>query len=434
MMISKKLLTIACALSFSTLSTQVLGAQVIMEEEVYVHDPDKRFLPMLLANPDLVIDHVSSKGYEVYGSRLLPLLLEGSGIPYSQLAELSFFTHMDYPSYEAIQASMVEAQARYPHIMKLFSIGKSRDGRDLWVMKISDNVETDEIEPEFKYISSMHGDEITGRELMIRLIQHLGEAYSSGDKDIQWLVNNTEIFIMPSMNPDGSERRRRGNGRGLDLNRNFPELSTSETDPEAASEPEVQAIMKFQAERHFALSANFHGGAEVVNYPWDAVVERHPLDRHIYELSVEYAQKADYFYRSTEFPNGVTNGFDWYQVTGGMQDWSYRAHNDLQVTVELSDQKWPPYSMIDFYFEQNLPALIAYIHRVHQGSGFIIDEANTSGTVRVLSEMGEDLGTFPFHNSEFYKVLPAGTYRFEISTRNNPSTVKPLDVAVGDQN
>ena len=43
---------------------------------------------------------------------------------------------------------------------------------------------------------------------------------------------------------------------------------------------------------------------------------------------------------STEFPGGIVNGYDWYEVNGGMQDWSYYWHNDLQVTIELSNMKW----------------------------------------------------------------------------------------------
>jgi hypothetical protein len=63
-------------------------------------------------------------------------------------------------------------------IAQMFSIGKSHQGRDLWVVKISDNVQVDEVEPEFKYISSMHGDEITGRELMVFLIEDLPWIFS----------------------------------------------------------------------------------------------------------------------------------------------------------------------------------------------------------------------------------------------------------------
>ncbi len=78
-------------------------------------------------------------------------------------------------------------------------------------------------------------------------------------------------------------------------------------------------------------------------------------------LSLNYAHDASYIGTSTVFENGITNGYAWYEVDGGMQDWSIYYHQDLQLTVELSDTKWPNYSMIDYYFEQNKNALVNYI-------------------------------------------------------------------------
>src|SRR5690606_27488049 len=134
-----------------------------------------------------------------------------------------------------------------------------------------------ELEPEFKYIANMHGDEIVGRELMVLLLEDLTARYSEGNPEITSLINNTEIYIIPSMNPDGAESRRRGNSRWVDLNRNFPDFTTDNVNRPDGRQPETQAIMAFQASRQFALSANFHGGTECVNYPWDTSGDRFPL-------------------------------------------------------------------------------------------------------------------------------------------------------------
>jgi hypothetical protein len=417
------------SLALGLISTLSFSANVTIDSELFVRDPQKKYLPIFLSDPSVIVDHVNAEGYELYGSQFLPQMLRTTGIAYRELNEPGLTQLWSYPSFEEVQAELIEVQKAHPEIMQLFSIGKSVRGRDLWVMKISDNVQQDEIEPEFKYISSMHGDEITGRELMLRFIRDLGESYERGDREVSWLVNNTEIYIMPSMNPDGSTDMRRGNGANRDLNRNFPELSESTPDPEAASEPETKAVMKWQSERQFALSANFHGGAEVVNYPWDAVVERHPLDRMVYDFSIDYAKNAPYIYASESFKNGVTNGFDWYQVLGGMQDWSYRVYNDLQVTIELSDVKWPDYSKIDYYYQQNRPALLNFISKIHQGGGFTLGKAGLDGQVRVISALGQEIGNFNFRNSEFYKVLVPGDYRFQIHVPSENLNLS-MDVSV----
>ena len=113
----------------------------------------------------------------------------------------------------------------------------------------------------------MHGDEIVGRELMVLLIREIALGYRILDPKIVNLVNNLEIFIVPSMNPDGADYARRGNSRWVDLNRDFLTLPPEiiRTHPTEGSLRPKQSWSFKQIET--SLSANFHGGAEV-NYPW----------------------------------------------------------------------------------------------------------------------------------------------------------------------
>jgi predicted deacylase len=368
---------------------------------------------ILSSHPEIIVDHVHSESFEVYGPKGVGAYLESMGLELGTLAvpQKNKNNEADYPSFGQNEQKLRDLAARFPQLVKMFSIGKSVQGRDLWVMKISDNVQVDETEPEVKYISSMHGDEITGRELMMKLVDELLTKYSS-DASIKALIDNTEIFIMPSMNPDGSELRQRGNANNRDLNRNFPDFTNDPTNTTANRQPEVQAVMAFQASRKFALSANFHGGSVVVNYPWDTTYDLHPLDQLVREISVDYASLNAPMRNSREFDQGVTNGAQWYVVKGGMQDWSYHWYNDLQVTVELSDDKWPNYNQIPQFYADNKASLLAYLKRVHQGAGFKLSQ-DLSGTVEIQSSRGS-LGSFPFSGGEFYKVLEEGAYTFKI--------------------
>jgi hypothetical protein len=168
------------------------------------------------------------------------------------------------------------------------------------------------------------------------------------------------------MNPDGAAAVQRGNANWVDLNRDFPDFSESDNQntPNGRA-PETQAIMKWQAQHQFLLSANFHGGAEVVSYPWDTVPEKFPQYELIRGLSNEYAANAPYIGASKVFPSGIVNGYAWYEVNGGMQDWAIYWHKDIQLTIELSNQKYPDPSTVPYYYQQNRKAVIAYMARVH---------------------------------------------------------------------
>lgn len=131
-----------------------------------------------------------------------------------------------------------------------------------------------------KYIGNMHGDEVVGRELLLNLIRLICTTYDTNES-IRRLVDEVDLYIMPTMNPDGYSHQQRANAHYIDLNRNFrDQYSIANFDvnkvpafdydnPDANYEPETVAIMRWLEARNFVLSANFHGGSVVANYPYD---------------------------------------------------------------------------------------------------------------------------------------------------------------------
>ncbi|MGB5530541.1 MAG: M14 family zinc carboxypeptidase, partial [Ignavibacteriaceae bacterium] len=135
-----------------------------------------------------------------------------------------------YPTYDAYVSMMNLYAAGYPSICKLIDAGNTVQGRKILLLKISDNVNVREAEPQFLYTSTMHGDETTGYVLMLRLIDSLLTTYGTNPR-ITNIVNNAEIWINPLANPDGTYHGGNGtvngatryNANGYDLNRNFPD-------------------------------------------------------------------------------------------------------------------------------------------------------------------------------------------------------------------
>lgn len=94
----------------------------------------------------------------------------------------------------------------FPDLARVHSLGQSIEGRDLIVIEISKNVRhRGLLVPMFKYVANMHGDETIGRELLIYLAEYLLLNYGIVP-EVTRLVDNTDIFLMPSMNPDGFNR------------------------------------------------------------------------------------------------------------------------------------------------------------------------------------------------------------------------------------
>lgn len=437
--LSRKFTTTLSLSLFATLgiTTSSLAKHDIAHEGVYISDSTGKVFREVRQHPDLIIDHRTHQGFEVYGPIGTRLWLENLGAKITPLQEESekSWGSGSYPSPEEIGDQIKDIVAKNKDIMALTSIGQSEEGRELWVVKVSDNPEQDETEPEVKYIANMHGNEIVGRELMVRLLKDLGQKYRNADMATVSLIKNTEIYIMPSMNPDGAASKRRANDNWKDLNRNFPDFSTRDNqNDQSGREVETKAVMQWQENHNFALSANFHGGTKVVNYPWDTSSQEAPLTELIKMISHEYASQVSGFYDSQEFDGGIVNGNEWYEVDGGMQDWSYYYYNDLQVTIELSHSKWPNYKDIDQYYKDNQAALIQFLSRVHQGYGVKFAQHHNPKSITIsqkLSSGTKEIGTFKIRHNEFYKVLPEGQFEFLITYQDGTTDKRNVTVNFG---
>ena len=350
-----------------------------------------------------------------------------------------------YPKYSEYVAKMQYWATTYPSLCSLQNIGSTPNGRALYVLKISDNAITDETEPEFLYTSSMHGDEITGYPNMLHLIDYLLTNYGS-NSEVTNIVNGTEIYICPLANPDGSYKTAgndvynssgnaatRANANGYDLNRNYPDPlnglhpdSGLQTNP--VYQPETSAFMAFERTRNFVISANYHGGAEVLNFPWDTyptpTANIHPHDNYFKYLTTEYATLAqtadgnlnymDDVYGTGQFP-GTTNGSAWYTISGGRQDYNNYFNHNKEVTIEISVLKTPLASDLTFFWDRNRQAFLNYIKQASYGvQGTVTDASGNPIHAKVYVSGTQDgfgawVETSPTVG-DYHKVQIAGTY------------------------
>ncbi|MET9558432.1 M14 family metallopeptidase [Streptomyces sp. NPDC006645] len=206
-----------------------------------------------------------------------------------------------YHNYAEMNAEINQRIAAHPNLISKRVIGKSYEGRDIIAVKISDNVATDEAEPEVLFTHHQHAREHLTVEMALYLIRELGDDYGT-DSRVTNAVNSREIWIVPDVNPDGGEydiatgsyrswrlnrQPNSGSSRvGTDLNRNWAfqwgccggssTTPGSETyrGPRAESAPEVKVVADFARSRvvggkqQLKAAIDFHTYSELVLWPY----------------------------------------------------------------------------------------------------------------------------------------------------------------------
>jgi PKD repeat protein len=348
-----------------------------------------------------------------------------------------------YPTYGAYQ-SMMEAfpsQALSDRSCTLLDLGTLNSGRKILGVRLN-NGQPDG-KPRFLYTSTMHGDEVTGMMLMLRLID---EFCTSTDPRIVNLLNNLDIFIFPLTNPDGTyyggnnsmNQARRYNINGVDLNRNYKDYFKGNHPDGNAYALETQWTMQLANEYLFTMSANYHGGAEVVNYPWDAVYDDH-ADKDWYELvSLDYVSRVrevSSSYMTSPYSSGITNGAEWYIITGSRQDYENAYGECREVTIECSSTKKPNASTMPTYWNYNHNAMLGFMEQCLNGIHGVVYDAATNqpivgATVNVQNH-DNNLSKVTTHNvGDFHRPIKGGSYTLEINKEGYcPAFV---DVSVSD--
>ena len=330
-----------------------------------------------------------------------------------------------YPTYSAYESLMYDFEKNYPDICRIINIGTLASGRKILVAQIGDSFQEKEDEPNFFYTSTMHGDETGGYPLMIKLIDHLLCNYGNDDR-LTRMVNEINIFINPLANPNGTyrggddtvESAIRYNSTFSDLNRNFPDPEDGEHPDNRDYQEETEIFMAFADDYNIQLSCNIHGGIEVANYPWDTF-QHLPADVSWWEEqcrsyadTVQSNSPANYF---KALNNGVTNGYAWYEVQGGRQDYMTYFKRAREFTLEISNRKLVNSDDLPMLWNANRAALLNYMESSLHGLRGVIVDCNTGDPLKaeiIIPGHDEDNSSV-YSESElgsYFRYLDNGTY------------------------
>ncbi len=261
-------------------------------------------------------------------------------------------------SYKEVVAELMNLEQAYPNIVQVVDIGDSLEGRDIYAIKLSDNVTSDEDEAEVVFLGCHHAREWIAVDVPIRMARRLASNYAS-DSQIQSLLDSSEVWIVPIVNPDGLEysiyvyrywrknRRLNTDGTyGVDLNRNYSykwgyDNSGSSPNPDSGiyrgtapfSEPESRAVRDFVQAHDFQVLISFHNYSQIILYPWGYIKALHPQDDQLEYLARNMANRmAQAHGRIYDYGPA---GYSLYTTNGDTTDWAIGEEGIPAFTIEL---------------------------------------------------------------------------------------------------
>lgn len=300
-----------------------------------------------------------------------------SPIDYTIPSNFSLGAMGGYLTYQQLLDNLDTMASKYPHLISaktaIDSNNLTHQGRPIYWVKISDNPLQDEPEPKLFYNALHHAREPMSMMQLVYYMWYLLENYQT-DSSIQYIINETQLYFVPCVNPDGyvynenntpqggglwrKNRRNNGDGTfGVDLNRNYgyawgqnnqgssPNTSSDiYRGTQAFSEPETQNIRDFCLTHQFELVLNYHSYGNALVYPWG-------YQNQLTPDSIPYQQYAAAMTRQNKYVSGINRNILGYSTNGDADDWMYgeqvQKNKIFSFTPEVSSGGfWMPATAI----------------------------------------------------------------------------------------
>lgn len=335
---------------------------------------------------------------------------------------------------------------QFVDVTETFDLTPTHEGRHIYAVKISDNVQQEEDEPAFMMVGCHHAREVVTPVLALVAIEKLTTQYGS-DPTITQLVDDNEIWIAPLWNPDGyhhvyyvdnwwrKNRRPVSGGIGIDLNRNYPQGwyngcsgstdpgSSTYKGPEPASEAETQTMLAWSIEQQFAKLIDYHSSGREVLHGYDCW--SHPFDNFMRDEAIALSYAAGYG-GSHRGPSADGEHYQW-QWARGTHAFLIETHTSFQPSYESALQEaeivWPG----TVWMLQRPISLWGHVTAAATGAPL---EAQVILEGITFSHEEEYWSGGPF--GRYHASLPAGTYTVRYEAEGyDPLTVSNVQITSG---
>ncbi len=363
------------------------------------------------ANGNLIRLYLVPKEYELFCKMNIPYQIT--------VADLNqhyrhFWDNQDNPygyyTYDQIISIIDSLALNFPSICKKYLMGTSAGGRQLAILKISDNVALDEPEAEIMFDGGIHGDEVGGPQNIILFARELCLNYGVNSMYTD-LIDNREIWLYPMVNPDGRVAMSRYNNYGVDLNRDCGYMWNGEGQSTGAfSQVESKTLRKIMLDHQFVIYTNYHSGTEILSYPWSYRASAARDYSLFNNLGSVYSITSGY--GSLQYGQGYNI---MYAINGSTKDFTYGCLGNIGWSIEISNSKQPPASQIMTFYNHNKPAMIEMIKRSDWGISGILTDSITGEPVRASVWIND---FYPVYSDpevgDYHKYLLPGSYTVKI--------------------
>ena len=373
------------------------------------------------------------------------------------------FSNPGYHNPKQLHEAFKKLESEFPKQAKIFDLtkeynmDKTTEGRSIYALKVSDNVEKDESEPNVLIVSNHHARELITPELILDQATRLLKGYATAERmergdlgdanmedeemkeaaDAKKIVDKNQLYMMWTMNPDGlntvwtKDNWKRTNARNVDLNRNYPigwDLSCGGSTDRSGetfrgdkpfSETETKTMRKLQENRNFAKVMDFHSYAEQV--------------RTNYGNCAHLPKKIDQKFE--QIRNKVANKMD-YQASrsccmGGNIHYAYNRHGSLAYLVETGRAFQPSAREKDATVKQVWPGVKKFLQQPISVSGIVTDKA----TGKPIPGASIKLSEYKFSQKEqhrsgerghYHLWIPNGKHQVEVHAKGKP--VKKMEI------
>ena len=360
-----------------------------------------------------------------------------------------------YPTYEAYEAMMYQFAIDHPDKCEIIELGTLPSGRKILIAHINNG--SSDGKPKFLYTSTIHGDETTGWILMLRLIDYILENPTL--PECANVLEHIDLYVCPNTNPDGTyyagnnnvNGATRYNANGVDMNRNYADPNGGPHPDGEAYQSETQWFMQFAEDHQFVMGANYHGGAEVMNYPWDNTYTLHADDAWYQLISHEYADLTHQVNPNymNDFNSGITNGAQWYMIGGGRQDYMNGYAQCRQLTIECSNTKLPNGNQLPNFWNINKNSMFAFMNQCLYGIHGTVTDAATGLPLNATITIENHDNTFSFVEShlpagDYHRPIKGGTYNvtyacngyypqtFSITVADGQTVIQNVELEAGE--